>query len=167
MADILVVDDWPINREFLATLLRYAGHSVREAADGAEALGEMQRERPDLLITDVLMPVMDGTELANRLAANPQLARVPIIFYTASYRLSEAQTLAAACGVTTVLGKPSEPQALLDAVHGKLGLPLKTLGLPAPLDGSRTLVRRRSTSRWRSLTSSTVCERGCKRPSAL
>jgi diguanylate cyclase (GGDEF)-like protein/PAS domain S-box-containing protein len=134
MADILVVDDWPINREFLATLLRYAGHSVREAADGAEALGEIQRASPDLLITDVLMPVMDGTELANRLAANPALARVPIIFYTASYRLSEAQTLAAACGVTTVLGKPSEPQVLLDAVHGKLGLPLKTLGLPASLD---------------------------------
>lgn len=134
MADILVVDDWPINREFLATLLRYAGHGVREAGDGSQALLEMQSARPDLLIADILMPVMDGTELANRMAASPELASVPIIFYTASYRLSEAQALAADCGVTTVLGKPSEPQALLDAVHRELGLPPKSLGLPAVSD---------------------------------
>jgi diguanylate cyclase (GGDEF)-like protein/PAS domain S-box-containing protein len=129
MALILVVDDWPINREFLATLLRYAGHEVIEAGDGAAALAQMQTDVPDLLITDILMPVMDGTELARRVAGIPALANVPIIFYTATYRLSEAQTMAAACGVTTVLPKPSAPQQVLDAVHGELGVPMATLSL--------------------------------------
>lgn len=127
MARILVVDDWPINREFLSTLLRYAGHVVSEAADGAAALAVMREDVPDLLITDILMPTMDGTELARRAAADPALAGVPIIFYTAAYRLSEATSLAHACGVTTVLPKPSEPQHVLDAVHGELGLPLIAL----------------------------------------
>ncbi len=127
MADILVVDDWPINRDFIATLLRYAGHTVRQAADGAEALELMGTARPDVVITDILMPVMDGVELAKRIAVNPELRDIPVIFYTATYRLAEARELASTCGVTTVLPKPSDAQHVLDAVHGELGLPLLPL----------------------------------------
>jgi diguanylate cyclase len=127
MADILVIDDWPINRDYLVTLLRYAGHELRSAADGAEALALMRQARPDIVITDILMPVMDGVELARRVAADPDLRGVPVIFYTATYRLPEARELASTCGVTTILPKPSDPQHVLDAVHGELGLPLVAL----------------------------------------
>ncbi len=126
MADILVIDDWPINRDFLATLLRYAGHTVREAADGAEALDLMRQALPDIAITDILMPGMDGVEFAKRVAASADFHNIPVIFYTATYRISEARDLAASCGVTTVLPKPSDPQHVLDAIHGELGLPLMT-----------------------------------------
>jgi diguanylate cyclase (GGDEF)-like protein/PAS domain S-box-containing protein len=127
MADILVIDDWPINRDFLATLLRYAGHTIREAADGAAALELVRRARPDIVITDILMPGMDGVEFAKRMAAVPEFSDIPVIFYTATYRLAEAREMASTCGVTTVLPKPSDPQHVLDAVNGELGLPLITL----------------------------------------
>jgi diguanylate cyclase len=130
MANILVIDDWPINRDYLVTLLRYAGHEVRSAADGAEALELMREARPDIVITDILMPVMDGVELAKRVAASDELRGVPVMFYTATYRLPEARELATTCGVMTVLPKPSDPQQVLDAVHGELGLPLIMLSPP-------------------------------------
>lgn len=66
MAKILIVDDRPINREFLTTLLGYRGHHLLEATDGAEALDVVRAEHPDLIITDVLMPVMDGYEFVRK-----------------------------------------------------------------------------------------------------
>ena len=127
MAAILVVDDRAINRELLATLLGYVGHEVIEAADGVEALAATRAHKPDLVITDVLMPNMDGVEYADCVHDDPEIASTPIIFYTATYRLPEAQVLAESCRVATVLGKPAEPQTILDAVAAALG------GAPAPI----------------------------------
>ncbi len=116
MGAILVVDDRSINRKFLAALLGYAGHTVVEAADGNEALSIAQRNRPQLIITDLIMPVMDGVELVNQLRADPATADIPVVFYTATYRVHEARELARSCGVDLVLPKPCEPQVILDAV---------------------------------------------------
>lgn len=102
-------------------LLGYAGYRVFEATDGAEALDVARREQLALIISDILMPVMDGIEFANRLHAEPAIAHIPIIFYTATYRASEARMLAQTCGVAAVLGKPAEPQTILDAVSAALG----------------------------------------------
>lgn len=121
MATILAVDDRAINREFLSTLLAYGGHEVLQAADGAEALELVRSKRPDLVITDVLMPTMDGVEFADRVHRDPEIAHIPIIFYTATYRLPEARTLATSCNVAGVLAKPAEPQVILDAVGAALG----------------------------------------------
>jgi len=121
MATILVVDDRPVNREFLVTLLGYVGHTVLQAADGAEALAIVHTQRPDLVITDLMMPTMSGVEFASRVRAEAPIAATPIIFYTATYRVSEAQTAAHECGVSTVLVKPVEPQVVLDAVAAALG----------------------------------------------
>jgi len=99
MATILVVDDRPVNREFLATLLGYVGHSVLQAADGAEALAIVHEQRPDLVITDLMMPTMSGVEFAGRVRNDAQIAATPIIFYTATYRVSEANAVAQECGV--------------------------------------------------------------------
>ena len=118
MVTILVVDDRAINREFLSMLLGYAGYRVIEAADGTNALTLIREVRPDLVISDIAMPTMDGIEFSRRLRADPEIAGTPIIFYTATYRMAEVPL---AHGLTTVLAKPSRPQAILEAVATALG----------------------------------------------
>jgi diguanylate cyclase (GGDEF)-like protein len=121
VAKILVVDDRPTNLEYLTTLVGYAGHLAIEAADGAAALEIARHEHPDLIITDILMPTMNGYELVEHLRESPGLKGVPIIFYTATYRASEAERLADACGVRLVLPKPAEPHEILRAIESVLG----------------------------------------------
>ncbi len=122
MATILVVDDRAANRELLATILGYRGHRVVEASDGAEALSLVKAERPNLIISDILMPTMDGYEFVRRLRADPETANIPVIFNTAHYLDREATVLAKACGVTQIIYKPVEPEMLLSAVDAALGL---------------------------------------------
>jgi signal transduction histidine kinase/CheY-like chemotaxis protein len=121
MAKILIVDDRPTNRQFLLTLLGYGGHGLLEAADGAEALDLVRKEHPDLVITDILMPTMDGYEFVQDMRADPSIAPTQVIFYTATYSTPQAQLLAKACGVDTVLRKPSDPEEILAAVSRALG----------------------------------------------
>lgn len=120
MATILIVDDRPSNRLFLMTLLSYSDHKLLEAADGVEALRLVRSARPDLIITDILMPKMDGFELVNCLRQDPAFAAMPVIFYTATYSEPQANQLAASCGVRTVLPKPSDPERILAAVNEAL-----------------------------------------------
>jgi len=80
MSVILVVDDQASNRDVLTTLLGYCGHRMIEAADGAEGLVVAAREQPDLIISDVLMPTMDGYEFVRRLRDDPALASKPVCF---------------------------------------------------------------------------------------
>jgi DNA-binding response OmpR family regulator len=93
---------------------------VLEASDGAEALAVVEQRRPDLVISDLLMPTMDGYELARRVRANPDLAGIPIVFYSATYHEREARSLAEQCGVIDVLTKPSEPEIILAKVDAVL-----------------------------------------------
>jgi diguanylate cyclase (GGDEF)-like protein len=116
VATILVVDDEPAGRELLATIVRFRGHELLEAADGAEALIHVRDQRPDLVISDILMPTMDGYEFVRRLRADPELASTQVVFYTASYHEQEAQRLAESGGVARVLVKPCEPAELLEAI---------------------------------------------------
>ena len=136
MPTVLVVDDRVVNREFLATLLGYAGFEVATAADGAEALEVVRARRPALVITDVLMPTMDGFEFVTRLHADPDpgISGVPIIFYTATYRLTEARELARACGVARVISKPSEPEEILAAVAEVLGTQPVAVAVAVPVE---------------------------------
>ncbi|CAN7454472.1 EAL domain-containing protein [Pseudoduganella sp. LjRoot289] len=122
IATILIVDDHVLNREFLMTLLGYGGHRLLEASNGAEGLKMVNAERPDLVISDILMPNMDGYEFVTRMHSNPDTAHVPIIFYTATYREREAMAVAEACGVRWVLPKPSDPDVILRTVHEALGV---------------------------------------------
>src|SRR5438067_12413373 len=96
MATILVVDDRPTSREYLLMLLTHFGHRVLEASDGIEALEVARAGRPDVIITDIRMPRMDGLELAARLQADPELSRASLVIATASYDEALARELARA-----------------------------------------------------------------------
>src|SRR5262245_20251326 len=132
MATILIVDDSQPNRLYLRTLLRPGGHRLLEAADGAQALELVRQEQPDLVISDILMPTMDGYQFARQLRSEPAVAGTPVIFFTATYHEPEAQALAQACGVLLLLAKPSDPDTILLAVNEALGLAPPTPALPAP-----------------------------------
>src|SRR5262249_14124205 len=105
------------------TLLGDGGHSLWHAKDGAEALNLVSRERPDLIITDILMSRMDGYELVHRLRATPDGAGTPVIFCTGAMREHEARALANECGVEHVLVKPFDLQRLSDAIDSCLNKP--------------------------------------------
>ncbi len=120
MARILIVDDDVLDREFLSTLLGYGGHELSEAGDGEDGLYQATTLRPHLIITDGLMPNMDGAEFVARLRADPALANIPIIFFTAASGEREAQIMARACGVRWVICMPSDPQRILDTVQDAL-----------------------------------------------
>jgi len=129
MATILIVDDRPSNRSYLSALLGMSGHRILEAENGACALAITRAELPDLIITDILMPTMDGYEFVQQLRAEPALENTRVIFFSAVYSERETVAMAARCGVTTVLGKPADPHRILEAVDAELGV---AGGAPAP-----------------------------------
>ncbi len=116
MAKVLVVDDRPVNRELVVDLLTLDNHQVLEASDGFEGLNLVRSEHPQVVISDILMPTMDGYEFVRRLRADPEISQTEVIFYTAHYREREAHNLAEACGVFRVLVKPCDPDDILRAV---------------------------------------------------
>jgi PAS domain S-box-containing protein len=122
VATVLVVDDVAANRELMAMLLGYRGHDVIEACDGADALTLAQSRHPDVVVSDVLMPGIDGLEMVHRLrnAPDEQAAHAPVIFYTANYLEPETRPIAEACGVSQVVLRSADPRELLDAVDEAL-----------------------------------------------
>ncbi len=130
MTTILIVDARPPDRQLYTTLLGSVGYRVLEAGDGSEALEIARTELPDLVITDIIMPNMDGFTLTRRLRAEPLLASVPVIFQTVHYLESEVRKLATASGIQHILGKPAEPQQILQAVHQTLKRPVEPARLP-------------------------------------
>jgi diguanylate cyclase (GGDEF)-like protein/PAS domain S-box-containing protein len=129
-ATILIVDDHVLNREFLITLLSYGGHRLVEASNGLDGLKMVKAEKPDLVISDILMPNMDGYEFVTRLHQDPETAELPVIFYTATYREREANKMAQSCGVRWVLPKPSDPDVILRTVHEALGITAHPVAVP-------------------------------------
>src|SRR6202023_2520981 len=98
-------------------------HRLLQGADGDEALAIVKVEHPDLVIADILMPTMDGSELIRRLRADPVTADIPVILCTLHYHEQEARALAHACGVAHVLNKAGEPEVVLRTVKAALGMP--------------------------------------------
>ena len=123
MATILIVDDQPDIRRFLRKLLTRWGHRVLDTSSGEDALALCRSVHPDLIITDLLMPGMDGYELVRRLRDEQGIAETRIIFFTGTFDASETQSLAERCGVQQVLRKPSSPAAILQAVDAALSAP--------------------------------------------
>jgi len=79
LSKILIVDDEPVQRSLLRRIFERAGHQVADAGDGAAALQAAGKSPPDLVVTDMMMPVMGGAELIRRLRCNPATAGIPIL----------------------------------------------------------------------------------------
>jgi diguanylate cyclase (GGDEF)-like protein len=137
MATILIVDPSPGDRRMYLTLLSNFGHQLLEADNGATALELARTELPDLIISSIIMPRMDGFSLVRRLRAEPLLAGIPVIFHTANYLESEVSKLARASGVQYILAKPSEPQEILRTI----GEALRRLTTPSRLPQTGKLQR--------------------------
>ncbi len=117
MARILVVDDDEAGRYLLESILRASGHEVVTAVDGQDALEQPGLDGFDLIITDVLMPRMDGYKLCLRLKNDPALRAIPIIVYTASFGDPEDKQFALSLGVDSFMLKPQEPTVLMAEIE--------------------------------------------------
>jgi PAS domain S-box-containing protein len=116
MAKVIVVEDSAPDRQFMASLLKYAGHEAMLSTDGLAGLDLIKKVKPDLVIIDLITPGIDGYELARAVRSDPHTATTPIILQTAHYLESEIHRIAAQIGIQQVIIKPFEPQAFLDAV---------------------------------------------------
>ncbi|MDT4937574.1 MAG: hypothetical protein QOG80_1245 [Pseudonocardiales bacterium] len=134
MATVLIVDDRPVNRDLVRTVLTYHGHQALEASGGAEALEVLQDEHPDLVIADVVMPGMDGYELARAIRANPAIRTIPVLFYTANYVEAEIRPIAAAVGVERVVTKSGDLTQLIAAIEDTLGTSAPEPDEPMPTE---------------------------------
>ncbi|MBV8314981.1 MAG: response regulator, partial [Planctomycetaceae bacterium] len=113
---VLLVEDAPILRYAFGRLLRLHGFEVMEANNGREALACLSKFRPQLIVTDLTMPVMDGVVLIERLRADPETADVPVVAITAE-ATEQAEQRARREGVDDFLAKPIDFNTLLDRLH--------------------------------------------------
>ena len=107
MARILVVDDEPAQRFMLRRILERAGHEVADAGDGAAALRAVRESAPDLVVTDMMMPVMGGSELIRQLRCEPATAGIPILAVSGDPHL--------AVGADAIIPKPYRAEHLAEA----------------------------------------------------
>ena len=117
---ILVVEDTEDNRQILRDLLGMAGYEMIEAHDGAEGVSRAAEHKPDLILMDIQMPVMDGYEATRQIKANPELKTIPIVAVT-SYALSGDEEKARAAGCDGYIAKPYSPRQMLAKVREIVG----------------------------------------------
>jgi two-component system, cell cycle response regulator DivK len=113
---ILVVEDQEDNRRILRDLLTSRGYDLVEAEDGEKALTMAENRRPDLILMDVQIPLIDGYEVTRRIKANPALRAIPIIVVT-SYALSGDESKARAAGCNAYVSKPYSARQLLAKIQ--------------------------------------------------
>jgi two-component system, cell cycle response regulator DivK len=118
---ILVIEDTDDNRRIFRDLLGPAGYELLEALDGEQGVAMAAAERPDLILMDIQLPIVDGYEATRRIKANPDLRHIPIIAVT-SYALSGDEAKSRAAGCDGYLAKPFSLQQVLDAVQNFLPL---------------------------------------------
>ena len=117
MPRVLVVDDHASNRYLLRTLLEGHAYVVDEAVHGAEALIRARQHPPDLIISDLLMPVLDGYALLRHWRNDEHLRRIPFLVYTATYTEPREERLAMALGADAFIIKPAEPEVLMARIR--------------------------------------------------
>jgi len=113
---ILVVEDHEDNRRILRDLLGTTGYEMIEAEDGAEGVAKAKAEKPDLILMDIQLPLLDGYEATRQIKAEPALAAIPIIVVT-SYALSGDEEKAKAAGCDAYVSKPYSPRQLLQKIR--------------------------------------------------
>jgi CheY-like chemotaxis protein len=128
---LLVVEDIPNVLELLAVTLRFKGYPVVTATNGQEALEQIAKEKPALVITDILMPKMDGYALVQKLRTNPLTRHIPLIFLSATYVTPEDKAFALSLGAVRFLEKPVDTEEFLLTIAEILTIGPPTI--PEPL----------------------------------
>ena len=113
---ILVVEDQQDNRQIIRDMLAATDYEMSEAENGEQALVAVAKERPDLILMDIQLPIMDGYEATRRIKADPALNSIPIIAVT-SYALSGDEQKARAAGCDDFVAKPYSPRRLLAKIR--------------------------------------------------
>lgn len=125
---VLVVDDGRHNREVLAGILEVGGYEPLVAESGEDGLRLARARRPSLIVTDLLMPGMNGFELVRKVRDEPDLASIPVIFWTGHYNDRETRRLAEGLGVAGLLPKPCGMSAALELI----GAAIEGAAAPSP-----------------------------------
>ena len=113
---ILVVDDQPDNRQIIRDILALTDYEITEAENGELALAAIAKQRPDLILMDIQLPIMDGYTATSRIKSDPKLRSIPIIAVT-SYALSGEDRKARAAGCDDCVPKPFSPRHLLPKIR--------------------------------------------------
>jgi two-component system, cell cycle response regulator DivK len=113
---ILVVEDQPDNRQIIRDTLAPTDYQITEAENGEEALAAIAKQRPDLILMDIQLPIMDGYEATRRIKADVSLRSIPIIAVT-SYALSGEGHKARVAGCDDYVPKPFSPRQLLAKIR--------------------------------------------------
>ena len=120
MKRVLVADDNPVSRELIREILENDDCEVIEAGDGREALEKVRKNRPDLALLDIQMPVMDGNAVVRELRADPQFSKLPVVALTA-YAMQGDRERALALGFNSYITKPIDIPAFRAEVAALLG----------------------------------------------
>jgi CheY-like chemotaxis protein len=120
MNKVLIVDDKEENRYLLHTMLQGYGYEAITAMHGAEALDMARQNPPDLIISDILMPVMDGFTLCREWKKDERLKSIPFIFYTATYTDERDRRFALGLGAERFIAKPEEPEVFITIIRETL-----------------------------------------------
>ena len=120
MTRILAVDDEPHILRLVSFSLSARGFEMLEASDGLAAIEVAEREQPDLILLDVMMPVLDGYETCRRLKANAETAHIPVVMLSAKSQKAE-QAVGLEAGALDYICKPFTPKDLVEQVRGFLG----------------------------------------------
>jgi two-component system, cell cycle response regulator DivK len=120
MKRVLVVEDTEDNRQIIRDLLTSAGYEMIEATNGEQGVAMAAEHRPDLILMDIQLPVLDGYEATRRIKANPALRHIPVIAVT-SYALSGDEERTREAGCDAYVAKPFSPRLLLAKVREFIG----------------------------------------------
>jgi PAS domain S-box-containing protein len=121
MTKIMIVDDNREDRYMLQALLQGSGYVVVSAVNGVEALEKARRERFDMIISDILMPRMDGFQLSRECKKDDKLKDIPFVFYTATYTDEKDEELALSLGAAKFIVKPQEPEVFVEILRNVIG----------------------------------------------
>lgn len=150
MKRAVIADDHVENLYFLEVLLQANGFATVSAENGAQALELVRAAPTDLVVSDILMPVMDGYALCKAMKADPQLQGIPFIFYTATFTTAKDEELALSLGADRFLVKPMEPDRLMAIIIEVLAAP-RPQALQHSPNGERQVMKEYSEALFRKL----------------
>jgi len=117
---ILIIEDDPGSRRLTEFTLKREGYEVLTAGNGLEGLNKINRDQPDLVVLDVMLPGIDGYEIARRIRSQPETAKLPILMLSGKVR-AEDKTTGLQVGANDYLSKPASPALIVQKVSALLG----------------------------------------------